>query len=459
VLLTAEEIQFIVDELFVGNKLATAEIVLPDERRIDLAAIRSPIVCFCSKGDDITPPQQALGWITDRYGRDEEIVAAGQTIVYAIHESVGHLGIFVSTKVATKEHQEFASNIDLIDCLPPGLYEAVMIPEDAETARPDLATGDYVVRFERRGLADIRALGGNDLEDERRFATVARLSEVNRAIYRKLWQPWVRAASNEVTAALLRELHPARLQYTLLSDQNPLIRPVAEWAEQVRADRRPAAADNPVVAAGEKVARGVAEALEAWGRMRDTVVEASFHTLYGSPLIQALAGFDGSEREVRRRPGRGPEETARIARRIAELRGRIGEGGLREALIRAVVWIGMADKAADERAFETIRRIRTELPEARPLAEFKASLREQFSMLLIDEAAAVAAVADLLADTGPDERAAALAIVRRIARAVGEPEGERAARLARIETMFQAEVQPEPTARTMPTRRMQGGKR
>ena len=64
---------------------------------------------FCSWGDDITPPQQALGWITDLYAEDSEIVANGQTIVYTLHQSIGHLGIFVSGKVATKEHGEFAS--------------------------------------------------------------------------------------------------------------------------------------------------------------------------------------------------------------------------------------------------------------------------------------------------------------------------------------------------------------
>ena len=54
----------------------------------------------------------------------DDIRAYGQTIVYTIHDTVGHLGIFVSASVARKEHDEFASNIDLIDVLPPGFYEA-----------------------------------------------------------------------------------------------------------------------------------------------------------------------------------------------------------------------------------------------------------------------------------------------------------------------------------------------
>ena len=109
-LLNAEEMQWIADNLFVGNKLATGrDPYVRRASRIDLRNIRSPIIVFCSWGDNITPPQQALGWITDLYDHEDEIVANGQTIVYTLHQTIGHLGIFVSGKVATKEHGEFAS--------------------------------------------------------------------------------------------------------------------------------------------------------------------------------------------------------------------------------------------------------------------------------------------------------------------------------------------------------------
>ena len=109
----------------------------------------------------------------------DEIRAYGQTIVYTIHESIGHLGIFVSGGVAKKEHGEFSSNIDLIDTLPPGLYEAVFEARSEETANPDLVAGNWVMRCEARTLDDIQALGGNDADDERRFAAVDRVSEIN----------------------------------------------------------------------------------------------------------------------------------------------------------------------------------------------------------------------------------------------------------------------------------------
>src|SRR3974390_3143593 len=103
VTLNAEEIQFIVDELFVGNHLAAGEIKLSDGTAIDLRNVDRPIVVFCSKGDNITPPQQALGWILDLYRDVNEIRSYGQTIVYTLHENIGHLGLFVSAGGAAQQ--------------------------------------------------------------------------------------------------------------------------------------------------------------------------------------------------------------------------------------------------------------------------------------------------------------------------------------------------------------------
>ena len=174
--------------------------------RIDLRNIRSPIICFCSKGDNITPPQQALGWIVDLYGSDDDIRACGQTIVYAVHETIGHLGIFVSGGVAKKEHQEFASNIDLIDVLPPGLYEAVMTRKTAESVNQEAIGGDWIVRFEPRTLDDIRAIVQPDPENERRFATVRRVSEINLGLYRSLVQPFIKAFDQRAERRVAEEV-------------------------------------------------------------------------------------------------------------------------------------------------------------------------------------------------------------------------------------------------------------
>ena len=102
-LLNSEEIEVIVDDLFIGNRLAGGN--GRQSSGIDLKRIEAPVVVFCSYGDNITPPQQALNWIADVYPSDLALRSAGRTIVYLRHASIGHLGIFVSGKVARREHR------------------------------------------------------------------------------------------------------------------------------------------------------------------------------------------------------------------------------------------------------------------------------------------------------------------------------------------------------------------
>ena len=438
--LNAEEMQWIVDQLFVGNRLATAEIVTSDGVRIDLRNIRSPILCFCSKGDNITPPQQALGWIVDLYHKDEDILAQGQTLVYAIHETIGHLGIFVSGGVARKEHDEFASNIDLIDVLPPGLYEAVMTPKTADAANPELVSGDWIVRFEPRTLADLRAIVQPSAENELRFATARRISEINLGLYRTLFQPFVQAFADPKTAEWLHKLNPSELPYELFSDRNPLMRQIAQLAEQVRQQRRPVAPDNPLLQIQAMISEGIIAALDGWRDLRDRSMEQIFLAIYSAPLLQALVGLRASDEPPRRRPGLEPEELAFIQQRMAELKARVAEGDWPEAAIRSLVYIGMAGAGVDERAFNELRQIRAGHTKM-TLQEFKQVLREQFFALLLDRDAALAAIPKMLpADAAV--RAEMLAAIRAVVAAVGEPTGERAERLARIEKLFAMEEPP-----------------
>jgi hypothetical protein len=432
--LNAEEMQWIVDQLFVGNRLATAEIVTSDGVRIDLRNIRSPIICFCSKGDNITPPQQALGWIVDLYAQDDDLRACGQTIVYAIHESIGHLGIFVSGGVAKKEHQEFASNIDLIDVLPPGLYEAVLTPKTADAANPDLIVGDWIARFEPRTLDDIRAIVQPSLENERRFAAARRVSEINLGLYRTLFQPFVQAFANTQTAEWLHKLNPSELPFELFSDRNPLMRQIAQLAEQVREQRQPTAPDNPLLHVQAMISDGIIAALDGYRDLRDRSMEQIFLGIYSSPVLQALVGLRASDESPRRRPGVEPERIAFIQQRIAELKARIAEGGLREAAIRSLVYIGMAGPGVDERAFEALRQMRAEHG-GLTLEEFKQMLREQFFALLLDRDEALAAIPKML-PTDAAIRAEVLGKIRRVVSAAGEVSSERAERLAQIETLF-----------------------
>src|SRR5271165_3656990 len=269
VLLNAQEMQWIADNLFVGNRLSTGQIHTSDGVRIDLRNITAPIIVFCSWGDNITPPQQALDWVLDLYDDEREIVANGQTIVYTMHESIGHLGIFVSGKVATKEHDQFVSCMELIDVLPPGLYEAVITEVDEGTVNPDLVHGKYLFRVEARTLDHIRALGCNDATDDLRFATVARVSEINRGLYQNFVAPAVRMAVTEQAAEVSRATHSNRLRFAMFSEQNPLMQPVKALAESVRAARQPVSADNPLLAMERATSSWIISCFQAYGEFRD----------------------------------------------------------------------------------------------------------------------------------------------------------------------------------------------
>jgi len=435
VILTGDEMQYIVDNLFVGNKLSSVQMVTADGARLDLRKIRSPIVCFCSKGDNITPPQQALGWILDLYGSDEDIMAAGQTIVYAVHEKVGHLGIFVSGGIAKKEHQEFASNIDLIDCLPPGLYEAVMQKKTADAAHAELVTGDYISRFERRSLKDIRTLGGNTLDDERCFAAVARLSEVNHGFYRTMLQPIIRALATEQGADWSRRMHPLRLGYEMLSDRNPAMRPLASAAQRLRENRQPVAADNLFLQWERFFSDLMTANLNAFRDWRDMLMEHTFFGVYGQPWLQALLGLRASDDPPRPHPGQDSDHMTLAERRIEELRVKMDRGGPAEAAIRALIYVRMPEEAVDERAFEMLRRIRAAHSADKSLAEFKQGFREQYYMLRLDESRAVEMIPELL--KGHEKEGPQLfEYVREVATAGGPLNAEGQRRLAQVERLF-----------------------
>lgn len=433
--LNAEEIQFIVDELFIGNNLAAGRVKMSDGATVDLRNISSPIVVFCSKGDNITPPQQALHWILDLYADVDEIRAYGQTIVYTVHETIGHLGIFVSGGVAKKEHAEFSGNIDLIDVLPPGLYEATFEARGADTLNPELAVGQWVMRCEARTLDDIRAMGGNSPEDERRFETAKRVSEMNLAAYQKYLQPWIKSVVTPQVAEWTRNLHPLRVQYEALSSENPLMKTVQTAAEKARRERKSAAHDNPFLVMQEKISNYIVSSLDQWRDSQEALSEAMFLAVYGSPALQAAVGVDPQAAPARHRE-MSAQHRELLQARIAELKSQIGKGGLREAAIRGLLYVGSARGMVDERSLEALRRVRRNDSGSRlTLPQFKKLVREQFFMLLLEPEGALAAIPKLLPESG-EQRRAGFAAILEVLSASAEVSGEIAKRLTRIAELF-----------------------
>jgi hypothetical protein len=281
-------------------------------------------------------------------------------------------------------------------------------------------------------LDDIRALGGNDAADERRFATAARVSENNLALYREFARPIVRALVHPPLAQWLQQRHPLRLQYELFSDANSLMAPVAAMAERVRNDRRPAGTDNPLVQLQETVSSQIVAGLNAWRDMIESLAERTFLTVYGSPTLQAAVGIDPTGTHPLRKASKHPLYEELLQKRIAELRSHISVGGMPEALIRAVLYVGLPRGSVDERGFETVRRIRRAQSNI-SLSEFKQRVREQFYILLIDSEAALAALPSMLpADV--ESRSEAFDLVKQIMSACGPlspADNERLQRVAR----------------------------
>jgi hypothetical protein len=441
ILMNASEMQWIADNLFVGNKLTAGDLRTRDGMQIDLRNIKSPIVVFCSWGDNITPPQQALGWITDIYETDEDLVANGQTIVYSLHENVGHLGIFVSGKVATREHQEFASTIEMIDLMPPGLYEAVIEEVAEETANHALIGGNYLFRLVPRSLDDIRKLGGNSPEDNLEFAAVERVSAINHKLYETYLGPLVRSITPPGFGEWARTVHPNRMRFALFSDENPLMRNVAENAAQIRKSRRPAPADNMFSAIEKAMAATITSTLTAMGKARDSATEQLFHAVYGSPFLHAMLGLDAKTVEDERRPERQAGREEARARRRADLEERFDQGEAVEAALRAIIYVLRSEGSADERSFAVLKELHDAQPPGRPrsLAQLKEALREQSLLFRIDQARAVAAIPKLV-PRSEVERARTLRAVRRLVSAQGKLSEEAARRLAEIETLFGVEA-------------------
>jgi hypothetical protein len=234
----------------------------------------------------------------------------------------------------------------------------------------------------------------------------------------------------------MRKLHPMRMQYELWSDENPFAGSVKEAAKILRENRQPVDAANPFIAAQEAFSRQIIDALDAWGKMRNRAAESMFLSIFGSPVVQAMAGIDPkSERPLAKAPKSSLQRWL-TEQRVAELKNRIRNGGLVEAGIRGLLYAGSARGSVDERGFNALRRMRRsgQTPSL-TLEQFKAVAREQFYMLLSDQQAALEAIPGMLpADV--NQRRKMFNTVKEILSASGQLEGECLNRLCRIERLF-----------------------
>ncbi len=448
VVLGGEEIQYIVDNLFVGNRLSTAQLVTRDGRRIDLRNVRSPVVVFCSRGDDITPPPQALGWIRDLYENTDDIIANEQTIVYCQHDTTGHLGIFVSGSVSRKEHTEFTANMDYIDVLPPGLYETSISPAE-KGADAELFERDYLLEFMPRNFEELDQAVMHKPEDDRRFATVARISEINLGMYRLFIQPWLKAMITPESARLIRRMHPIRLGYKLLSDRNPLSVPLPVMADAVRKNRHPVSQENLYKALETMGSDQLVASLNAMRDLRDSSTEKMFMDIYGQPLLQAAVGLYGDAHVHRRRPGAEPEHQRFVEHRQEALREKIAQGSAHEAVMRSLIYVLGGAPATDERNFKRLRASRAELEPGIKLSDFKNLVREQFFILKLDRDKALNSLPILLKGSSNDDIDGYISHLEHVFAASGELSEHAAERFTQVKALFD---KARPTSEVTPAK-------
>jgi hypothetical protein len=289
----------------------------------DLRQIKVPIVMFASMGDNITPPQQAFNWVADVYGSTEEIKARGQVIVGLMQEEVGHLGIFVSGKVARKEGTQIASVLKSIEALPPGLY-GMQITETKDAGGKTA----YEVNLVELRLEEVAArLNRFKRVDEKPFEAAKVVSEFNQRAYEIFGRPLVKALANEYGARLSREFHPLRFQRWAFSDRNPYLSWLAPAAQAVKAQRQALASDHPVRQIESTVSEVLSASLDCYRALRDAVAETTFFQVYGN----LFAFYLGDELDAETAA---PAADARELPFVKEALASIDKGGYPEALAR-----------------------------------------------------------------------------------------------------------------------------
>jgi len=399
-LMNRDEIEWITRNLFVGNKLWSGDVHPAHGKAFDLREIKSPIILFASMGDNITPPQQAFNWVADVYGSTEEIKARGQVIVGLLHQDIGHLGIFVSGKVAKKEHAQIVSVLKSIEALPAGLYGMQILDRRGADGKIQ-----YEVQFVERRLEEVvERLNRFKRADEKPFEAVNAVSEFNQRAYELFAQPLVQAMSSDHAAKIGRAFHPLRFQRWAMSDYNPWLWWLGPAAEATRAQRRAVGPDEPARRVERMMSEATSASLDYYRDIRDAMSEAAFFLTYGNLFSFYLADkHEADERASATGVSVQPRDLPFVKEALASLE----QGGYAEALARIFALINRHDEPIPLSRLELRRDLAEDYAEFLPALSREQMRRirgEQDIIVHYEPDRALHTLPKLLADAADRER-------------------------------------------------------
>jgi tellurite resistance protein/pimeloyl-ACP methyl ester carboxylesterase len=430
-MMTTDEIHTIVDGLFVGNKLVRGTFELEEGKKVDLKQFKDPVVVFASKGDNITPPQQALNWIPRVYKSVDEIKRHGQVIVYIVHPEIGHLGIFVATSIAKKEQKKIIGSVEMIEFLSPGLYEMVIVENPSAPWM-----NDYKVKFEPRDISDIMAYDDGD-EDEEAFKHVAVISELNDKFYQAFFRPFVRSFVTRTSAEVLKQLHPLRTQRYMISDLNPMMIPFKTVAPYVRENRKTIQNGNVFADIEKSFSQSMVDLWELYKNIRDLGTENLFVNVYKNKVLRTLFPDAADLLDTPAKLRADKRMHAAVVKKDREIWMKsLEEGGYAEGVIRMMVAMAGADGHIDDAEFIVAGKIIKAHKQLKDLTseELKTMTREQSRILQTDFDKAIDALPKMIRTK--KDRQKAFAFAKEIALADKTIDINEQKLLERIQTLF-----------------------
>ena len=237
-------------------------------------------------------------------------------------------------------------------------------------------------------------------------------------------------------------MHPLRLQYEMFSRANPFM----DLCQSMAGDRARTTVSRSrrtmsFWQAQERCREWIETSLDAYRDMRDQLVGGAVPQRLRLAAAAGARRAQGLRRDAAPAAGSDAAHRAFVAKRIDELKRNIGEGGPREAAIRALSIFACRRAWSTSAASVCFAACGRKRARTSRLAEFKKLVREQFFSLLLDERRAVEAIPAMLAKD-PELASRMARALGRLIEVVGVESAAGKARLREMEKLFKQRPVP-----------------